>query len=583
DRNSRLLRSGLDFTYIWTRLALRQGISGDSLVLVRPLFLEGAAANNRVTGDAIASFGGGSTEKAVQEVLRQRKAFAGRLTGLLEPEARREFDRWWAETGENYNLPGTPPAAQPPLRRLWDLERGFAGMTLTSDASSQQINEWRAWILESTKARDELVGRENASPLEDPATMERLQDKLEPLRRALSERITAGAGAAKHADYEGGMAPRFRPTQAPDEREPVQGTSAMVYVPPGDGAAQVFDYVTLTSRAAGYKVHLHKDRMLHSMSTLNLIFEYNERFVVAEPMAFEFYRRAGVPAPQTEFARLYVDGEPLGYHLLVEQPNKSFLRRNRIQEDGHLYKLLWYGKGLVGQHEKKTRERSGHTDLQALATELQATTDPKELGQLIERHFNVGSVASYFAVNACLSHWDGFFNNYFAYHDTEGTRRWTLFPWDQDKAWGFHDGLGPDEVFFDMPLSYGMAGDQRPAASGLAGLAGLFGFGGRGFHVWWRPGGWFSKPLLANPMFRQIYLRRIKQLLQEEYVLSKWEPVFVEMERKLTPEVKFRAEILNESPEQAVTRLRRDIDLLRKHITRRRDFLLAESELQQIP
>ena len=84
-------------------------------------------------------------------------------------------------------------------------------------------------------------------------------------------------------------------------------------------------------------------------------------------------------------------------------------------------------------------------------------------------------------------------------------------------------------------------------------------------------------------MFRQIYLRRIKQLLQEEYVLSKWEPVFVEMERKLTPEVKFRAEILNESPEQAVTRLRRDIDLLRKHITRRRDFLLAESELQQIP
>ncbi len=54
----------------------------------------------------------------------------------------------------------------------------------------------------------------------------------------------------------------------------------------------------------------------------------------------------------------------------------------------------------------------------------------------IQKHFDVDEVATYFAVNAVLSHWDGFFNNYFAYHDVGGTGKWMMFPWDQDGTWG---------------------------------------------------------------------------------------------------------------------------------------------------
>jgi len=39
-----------------------------------------------------------------------------------------------------------------------------------------------------------------------------------------------------------------------------------------------------------------------------------------------------------------------------------------------------------------------------------------------------------------LSDWDGFFNNFFAYHDVHGSGKWTMYPWDQDKTWGHHDG-----------------------------------------------------------------------------------------------------------------------------------------------
>ena len=64
---------------------------------------------------------------------------------------------------------------------------------------------------------------------------------------------------------------------------PVQGTSAFVYVEPESGALQLFDFVSVNERSAGFKVHLQKDRLLNGMSTLNLIFEQMERFVLAEP------------------------------------------------------------------------------------------------------------------------------------------------------------------------------------------------------------------------------------------------------------------------------------------------------------
>ena len=62
----------------------------------------------------------------------------------------------------------------------------------------------------------------------------------------------------------------------------------------------------------------------------------------------------------------------MGYHLMVEQPNASFLRRNQRDPDGNLYKLLWYGRDLVGQHEKKNNPETGHTDLVALVRSLQS-------------------------------------------------------------------------------------------------------------------------------------------------------------------------------------------------------------------
>lgn len=171
-------------------------------------------------------------------------------------------------------------------------------------------------------------------------------------------------------------------------------------------------------------------------------------------MAYELYRRAGVPSPYSEHIRIWRDGRLQGYHLLVEQPNKAFLERNQRDPDGNLYKLLWYGQSIIEKHEKKTNLSSGHDDLMKLIEGLNRNTG-RQQWELIQAQFNLEEVCNYFAVNMCIQNWDGFFNNYYAYHDLKAGGKWEIIPWDEDKTWGGYDGAR-------IPERYGILSQTGP-------------------------------------------------------------------------------------------------------------------------
>ena len=358
--------------------------------------------------------------------------------------------------------------------------------------------------------------------------------------------------------------------------------SAFVYFDPATNRWEVFDFAGVEPRKGGLKIHFAKGQLLQGMSTINLLFEGDTAMLV-EPLAYEVYRRAGMAAPQSWHARLWQDGQLLGYHALIEQPNRAFLRRNHLADDGNLYKLLWYENGVADQHEKKTNMRSGHDDLLALISALEKNKGDA-LWTVIKTNFDVVQVVNYFAVNTVLSHWDGFFNNYFTYHDTGGTGRWTMYPWDQDQTWGVMGMRGRGEVFHDMPITFGMDGDAPPGRrTGAAGGDPPFGpgpgFGGRG-GMWWRPPGYFSGPLLANAPFRKHFLARTKEILETVYTEEKFGPLIDAMGERLRPEVKLRAELLQLEPARALQSLDQNLDRLREHLKKRREFLLAQEEIK---
>ena len=136
-----------------------------------------------------------------------------------------------------------------------------------------------------------------------------------------------------------------------------------------------------------------------------------------------------------------------------------------------------------------------------------------------------------------------------------------------------------DYAWYDMPLTYGMEGDVSPTvdandptrrrAGGFGGLA------------WWRRGGFFSRPLLADAEFRPIFLARLRELCETEFTEEKLFPFINDLERRLEPEVRVRAAATGRDAQENLETFHADVESLRRFVKERRAFLLRELKKAQ--
>ena len=371
-----------------------------------------------------------------------------------------------------------------------------------------------------------------------------------------------------------------RPSQGPEARgrprreasgEPARGSGTFIYLPPGAQEVLTFDHVAVRERPNGFKVHFQPDRPFKGMTGINIVFD-GAYATLCEPLSYELFQRTGVPAPAHEHARVWRQGRPLGYQLLLEQPNKAFLARHQRDTSGHLYKLIWRGRGLVGQHEKKSRVTEGHADLVQFIDTLNAKSGPEQW-DYIQKQVRVEEFINYYAVCMLVQNWDGFWNNYYVYHDTGGSRQWEIYPWDEDKTWGAYDSAARRHDWYEMPLTMGMKGDRSPLLNPFSkgnNQQGPYGV------AWWRPPGWFSGPLLANPQFRQRFLSRLRELCETEFTARRFEPVLAALEKRLEPEMAVRAAALGRNPQEDLQTFRQNMQAFRDQLQQRRAFILRE-------
>lgn len=386
-----------------------------------------------------------------------------------------------------------------------------------------------------------------------------------------------------------------------------QGVGAFIYTDPETGESEVYDHVNIVQRKSGWKVRFHKDRLFHGMSTVNFLYEPDQATMVNESLAYQLYGLAGNKTYKSGFVRVAINGEAVGHHVFFEQPNGNFFRRNDINSKGDLYKLIWMGNAemsprvpeskrtnrpdITGRYEKKSNPHSGHQDLVAVVEELEKTDDDNAMWLLIEKNFESDQLINYFAVNSLISHWDGFFNNFFAYHDRKGTGKWSMYPWDQDSTWSQRGGR-PEELY-TMPVFFGAEGatpngivkredrDGRDRDRRGFGSFGGRGFGRRGFgggrgFGWWRDGGDFSRPLLANPKFYDKFKVRLGELTDTVFTKEQFGPKIDELKTLLEPEVRFRARMRKESEDEAVAELDRIVQALHEHLAERGSFVRDE-------
>ena len=78
-------------------------------------------------------------------------------------------------------------------------------------------------------------------------------------------------------------------------------------------------------------------RKYHGLERLTLNNNIQDPSLVKQYLSYKLFRKAGLPAPRCNFARVHVNGQYLGVYTNVESIRKPFLKRAFNDSDGDLY------------------------------------------------------------------------------------------------------------------------------------------------------------------------------------------------------------------------------------------------------
>jgi spore coat protein CotH len=93
---------------------------------------------------------------------------------------------------------------------------------------------------------------------------------------------------------------------------------------------------------------------------------FSDPTFIRETISYELFEQMGLPAPRRAFADVWVNNIHLGLYTIVEQVDKTFLRRNFVNPEGNLYKpempaaFLNWTKDDLDKQSANTSQPSGN-------------------------------------------------------------------------------------------------------------------------------------------------------------------------------------------------------------------------------
>lgn len=211
------------------------------------------------------------------------------------------------------------------------------------------------------------------------------------------------------------------------------------------------------------------------LTSLNLNNNALDPSQMREALSYDVFRRAGVPAPRTAFALVYltVDGqrdrEYLGLYTLIEEVNKGFLKDSFGSSKGLLLKPeraqnlrlmgdTWAAHEAV--YEPKTDAPEKLTARMVEFLKLIHRGSDQEFSQRIGEYLDLDAFARFLAANVLLSNLDSLLStghNFYIYLDPkDGKIRW--MPWDLNLSFGSFSwvGTGKDQAILSIHQPYTM-------------------------------------------------------------------------------------------------------------------------------
>ncbi len=319
-----------------------------------------------------------------------------------------------------------------------------------------------------------------------------------------------------------------------------------------------------------------------AVDTFNLQASYSDKSYVREILAWETFRLARAPYNQVAPVRVQQNDAFFGVYNLMEASDADWARRNRVDVNGARYKAFSDGRDvplpedLEPLYDKESRLDEDFSDLHAFLFQLNNLTG-QPLNRFLYDEVDIPSALNYIAVQTLIHNNDHVAKNYFFYRDTEGTRRWTFLPWDLDLTFGRNfilgDGSLNDEIWADDDSLPGLPITVSPSHP-LYGNETHTKVNG----VWNRLIG----RLFAQPEIQQMYVRRLRTLMDELLAPGVYEARIAELKALLATEAEADALLWGQYGEAQTIDEAVDI-LIQDYLDARRDHLFGTHGLCEIP
>ena len=193
--------------------------------------------------------------------------------------------------------------------------------------------------------------------------------------------------------------------------------------------------------------HFVDGKKYDGLKKINLNNGFGDPAIQRDKLCYNIMNKAGVDAPRTSYARIYLNDQYWGLYLLVEQVDRTFLKDNFGNSNGNLFKnvgnseLEWMGQDTSQYQqifELKTDPNVEAWENFAELMDVLNNTGDGDFKEEISKIFDVDLYLKVLAVDVATGNWDSYIEhgrNFYMYQDAD-SRKFNWIPWDYNFALG---------------------------------------------------------------------------------------------------------------------------------------------------
>jgi spore coat protein CotH len=162
------------------------------------------------------------------------------------------------------------------------------------------------------------------------------------------------------------------------------------------------------------------DQKFHGMDKLHLNNSVQDPSHLSELIGSSIFRKAGIAAPRVSHARVYLNGRELGFYVLKEGFDRSFLRQFFKDRAGVLFEGQFVE--VDGKLPPKVNEEKADPTVFQRLTGAARESDAAKRREMLDEVLAVDDFRTFTALEAMTAHWDGYGfnrNNYRVYHQAK--------------------------------------------------------------------------------------------------------------------------------------------------------------------